>query len=234
MDKILKITSRDKAKKGSIPVHYGAEPEQIANTDELITQVIPVRTVDAVKLKADLIPLVGTDADLTANGGSNSIIMTDTSANIRRVAQIISQLDKRDSTDNDIIVQQLKYADAAATAKLILDIFKPPTQPARSSKIIPSHFSVEAVVLGVDEEAQAVVSVAQAVDSVVVGVAEAQLPPMPAVPRATPVRSPHPPTHAPTPSSSPVPKTPWRSSVQKSSPRLTPTPRPIKPSSPIT
>ncbi len=125
MGRILKITSREKAKKGSIPVRFGADPEGVPLTDDLVTQVIPVKSLDAIKLKTDLQPLVGTDADLSANASSNSIIITDTSANIRRVVQIVYNLDKRESTENDIIVQQLKYADATATAKLITDIFKP-------------------------------------------------------------------------------------------------------------
>jgi general secretion pathway protein D len=133
MGRILKIVTVDKAKRGSIPVHFGADPSQIEETDQLITQVIPVTTMDATKLKTDLQPLIGTDADLTANGGSNTIIITDTSANIRRVVEIIASMDKRDSTENGIRVRQLKYADATATAKLITDIFKPEQQQQQNN-----------------------------------------------------------------------------------------------------
>jgi general secretion pathway protein D len=131
--RVLKILSRSTAKTESIPVHFGANPDDIAQTDDLITQVIPVRSVDAVKLKTDLQPLVGTDADLTANAGSNSIIMTDTSANIHRLAEIISNLDKHDAAESSIRVKQLKYADATAAAKLITDIFAPADQTQNSN-----------------------------------------------------------------------------------------------------
>ncbi len=124
MDRVLKIVSRDKAKKSNIPVHFGSDPTSIANTDELITQVVPLRSVDAVKLKQDILPLVGTDADLASNAASNALIITDTSANIRRVVEIVANLDKRDATENTIKVRQLKYADATATAKLVTDIFQ--------------------------------------------------------------------------------------------------------------
>ncbi|HSV15640.1 MAG TPA: type II secretion system secretin GspD, partial [Tepidisphaeraceae bacterium] len=91
-------------------------------------QVIPVRSVDAVKLKTDLQPLIGTEADIASNGGSNTIIITDTSANIHRVVEIVAAMDKRDSLENTIRVKQMKYADATAAAKLITDIFKTETQ----------------------------------------------------------------------------------------------------------
>ena len=78
----------------TFPCGLGTIRQKIENTDELITQIIPVRSVDAVKLKTDIQPLVDTNADLTANAASNSLMITDTSANIRRVVEIVSSLDK--------------------------------------------------------------------------------------------------------------------------------------------
>ena len=124
--KVLKITSREKAKKGSIPVFVGVDPNAIPLTDDLRTQVIPLKSVDAIKLKVDLQPLVGTDADLTCNAASNSLMITDTAANIHRVVEIVASLDKTQAMENDIIVQRLNFADATSTAKLIMDIFQPP------------------------------------------------------------------------------------------------------------
>ncbi len=122
-NRILKISARDKVKKSDIPVHFGADPNQIDANDDIVTQVIPVRSVDAVKLKNDLQSLVSAEADLTSNAGSNTVIMTDTQANIRRIVEIIYNMDKRDATQNTIHVKQLQYADATAAAKLINDLF---------------------------------------------------------------------------------------------------------------
>ncbi len=133
MGRTLKVTTLALAKKGDIPVRFGADPNLIPETDDLITQIVPVRSVDAVKLKTDLQPLVGSDADLASNGGSNSIIITDTSANVRRVVTIIASLDKKDALESGIRVRQLKYADATAAAKLITDIFKSPDQQAQGN-----------------------------------------------------------------------------------------------------
>jgi general secretion pathway protein D len=129
--RVLKIMSLDDAKKsGLIPVHFSADPETIAKTDELITQVIPVASVDAVKLKTDLAPLFSSAADVVANQGSNSIVITDSSANIRRVVEIIKSLDTQRTTVSDVRVFQLKYASASAAATLINNIFKPTTNPS--------------------------------------------------------------------------------------------------------
>ena len=121
--KILKVASR-LSQVTSTPVFVGDNPDEIPLTDDLRTQVIPLKAVDAVKLKTDLAPLVATDVDLTANAASNSLMLTDTAVHIHRIVEITSNLDKTQATENDIIVQQLKFADATATAKLIMDIFQ--------------------------------------------------------------------------------------------------------------
>ncbi|MDB5332402.1 MAG: gspD 1, partial [Phycisphaerales bacterium] len=122
--RVLRIVQVDVAKHMNLPVRYGNKPEDIAETDEMITQVIPVSSVDAAKLKQDLTPLISATADFAANQGSNSLIMTDTSANIRRVVMIVSILDKRESSQTDMRVIQLRNASASSAAKLVTTIFK--------------------------------------------------------------------------------------------------------------
>ncbi len=123
--RILRVTARDKAKKGNVPVHFGSDPNDIPESEELITQVIPIQNVSAVKLRDDLKPLIS-DADVAANDGSNSLIITDTSSAVRRIVQIISKLDEHESQTAEIRIIQLNHANAAATAKLIDTFFKAP------------------------------------------------------------------------------------------------------------
>jgi general secretion pathway protein D len=136
----LKVMTIANASKTGIPVHFGEDPALIPATDTLVTQVIPLKTLDAIKLRQDLQPLISSSTDLTANAASNSLMMTDTEANIRRVVEIVYNLDKRDQTENGIIVRQLKYADATATAKLITDIFKPSDQSQQAGQNNPFAF----------------------------------------------------------------------------------------------
>lgn len=121
--RILKIVSREKGKK-SAPVNFGSDPSKIPDTDEMITQVIPVGSVDAAKLKADLSPMLSPEADVTSNAGSNTIIVTDSASSIRRMVEIIAVLDQHRTAVNDIRIFPLKYASASSAAKLITDIFK--------------------------------------------------------------------------------------------------------------
>jgi biotin carboxyl carrier protein len=84
----------DSAQKKNAPVHVGNDPEKIENTDTIITQIIPLKNLDAVRLCNDLRPLLSADADVTANATSNCIVITDTSAKVRRIVEIAANLDK--------------------------------------------------------------------------------------------------------------------------------------------
>ncbi len=120
----LRIMNRDKAKKSNIPVHFGADPRQIRDSDDLITQIIPLGQVDAVRLRQDLTNLFSPDADVAANAGSNTLIITDSSANIKRIVEIIAAINQHSSSSMDIKVFQLEYASATNAARLINEVFR--------------------------------------------------------------------------------------------------------------
>ncbi len=129
----LQIVALGQAEKANIPVHYGCDPARIADTDQMITQVIPVESVDATRLSANLTPLLSSSAIVTANTGSNTIIITDTSANIRRIVKIIADVDRHRAAATHMRIYHLKYADAADTATLLNAVFNPATSTNQPS-----------------------------------------------------------------------------------------------------
>lgn len=124
MGNTLKIVPLADAKKRGIPVRTGNNPEDIEPTDMVVTQIIPVRYLNVTQLKQDIAPLLPAYAELAANTSSNSLILTDTQANVRRVVEIIRALDTAVSAVSEIRVFQLQYANASNTAKLINEMFK--------------------------------------------------------------------------------------------------------------
>src|SRR4051812_537566 len=121
--RIIKIVAVADAMHSSIPVRNITSPDQIDPTDELITAVIPLRQADAMQLKQDLSPLVNPSADFTANQSSNALLITDTQANIRRVVEIVSSLDKNLVDSAEYRPFRLQYASATAAATLINQLF---------------------------------------------------------------------------------------------------------------
>jgi len=121
--RILKIVNRKDAQKQDLPVKSGSDPEQIPRKDGMVTQILPVRYVEAAKLVENLRPLLSTDATINANEASNSILLADTQTNIHRIAEIIHALDTSVSSISTIHVFQLQYADSKSLASVITQLF---------------------------------------------------------------------------------------------------------------
>jgi len=135
--RILKLVKLEEAKKRNIPVRTGNDPARIEPSDEVFTQVIPIRFIDAIQLKKDFAPLVPSYADLTANASSNTLILTDTGANIRRIVEIIKAMDTQSTVVAEVKVFQLKYANASSAARLINEIFKEEERPQQQQQGLP-------------------------------------------------------------------------------------------------
>lgn len=123
----ISIMPRDEAKIAGIPVVSGADPEKIPITDKIVTQIMPVRFVEAAQLLKDLQPLVSIQTTMTANEAGNTIVMTDTQANIHKVAEIIHDIDMGAEEFNELRVFPLKNADPTTTADLLTQLFSEDT-----------------------------------------------------------------------------------------------------------
>jgi general secretion pathway protein D len=133
----LKLVSLSEAPTLNIPVTTGNDPDKIPEGDEVVTHIVPVRYADALRLREDLSPLVSDYAVLASNEASNSLIITDTTSNIKRLVKIIRSLDTQMSSVADVRVFLLKYADADRTADLINQVFEQRTTSAENQNQNP-------------------------------------------------------------------------------------------------
>jgi type II secretory pathway component GspD/PulD (secretin) len=122
-ERVLSIVSKDGVQKRDLPVISGSDPKSIPKTEETVTQIIPVRFINATSLIKDLQPLLPSQTTMTANEGGNALVITDTRVNIRRMAEIVKALDTAISATSTIRVFPLKYADAKALATVITALF---------------------------------------------------------------------------------------------------------------
>lgn len=123
----LTIVKRADAKTMDIPVMTGSSPASIPKTGMIVTQIIPVKHADATELLDNLQPLLGPDAVANANKSSNAIVLTDTQANVHRMAEIIQALDTSISSISEVRVFPLTYSKATDTASLINSLFQVPS-----------------------------------------------------------------------------------------------------------
>ena len=110
---IIKIVPEVNAKQGPLPVVRG----QSGNGDELITKVITLDHVPAAQLVPILRPLVPQQGHLAAYNPTNTLIVTDHAANIRRLVLIIRNIDRPESDELEII--PLKHASASELVRIL-------------------------------------------------------------------------------------------------------------------
>lgn len=114
---VVKIVPDVNAKQDAIDTLNGASGDQ---GDELITQIIEVKHVDANQLVPILRPLVPQRGHLAAVPSSNVIIIADTAANIARLTSIIRRIDTVSGDEIEVI--PLQHASATEVARVITQL----------------------------------------------------------------------------------------------------------------
>lgn len=115
---VVRILPRKDARTSAVPV---TNYEDLGD-DSYITQVVQLYNVSAAKVLPVLRPLAPQHAHLAAYAPSNAIIISDTIANIARLKDVISRIDRAGVAETDII--ELKHAQAAGMVKLLESLQK--------------------------------------------------------------------------------------------------------------
>ena len=91
-------------------------PNRVSSTsDEVVTQIIAVKSVSAAQLVPTLRVLMPQNANIGVVTGSNMLIITDRANNVSRIMRIIERIDREGSADVSVI--PLENASAADTVK---------------------------------------------------------------------------------------------------------------------
>ncbi len=133
---VIKIVPDVNAKQGPVPTAGAARTH--AAGDQLITRVIQINHVPAAQLVPILRPLIPQQGQLAAYQPSNVLLISDRAANVNRLVEIISRIDRPDQSDIEII--PLKYAPASEVARTLSTLQK---QDAKGS-LMPGQPSITA------------------------------------------------------------------------------------------
>jgi type II secretory pathway component GspD/PulD (secretin) len=134
----LTILDKNDAKTRNIPVKTSNDPDSIPNNAEIVTQIIPIRFVEARQLATDLSSFVSPQATIVANEAGNSIVVTDTQSNIRHLTEIIKAIDSSAEGETEIRVFHLTHASPADVANELSQIF--PSNSGTGNNQTPIRF----------------------------------------------------------------------------------------------
>ncbi len=104
------------------------------SSDEVITQIVPVKHVSVTELLPVLRPLMPQGAQLIANGSSNSLVISDRASNVSRIMDIIRRIDTVSEAEVEVI--PLSHANATEVARTLTSLAgNDAAQPNGSAKV---------------------------------------------------------------------------------------------------
>ncbi len=126
-----KIIKASDAQQSPGPIREGGA---IPSTDNYVTQIIQLENVSVSDVRQIIDNLVSPDAKVMAYAPSNTLILTDTGHNIRRIYQLITQLDVA-APRSRMEIYQVTFADAAEMKSLIETLYgTAETEPEQASR----------------------------------------------------------------------------------------------------
>lgn len=116
---VIKVVRSREAKEHPITVRTAADLAKVGYTDRIITQIIPLKYAAAQKIASMLSPLKSKEAPPPIiSVETNTLVLTDFASNIRRMYEIIQQLDQ-EPVPYQTRVNRLKHSSATEVKKRV-------------------------------------------------------------------------------------------------------------------
>lgn len=145
---VVKIVPDVNAKQDAIDTLNGARHDQ---GDQMITQIIEVKHVNASQLVPILRPLVPQRGQLAAVPSSNVIIVADTAANIARLTKIIHRIDTVSGDQIELI--PLQHASATEVVRVLTQLSATnPKEPGGRPKLVADERTNSILISGSKNE----------------------------------------------------------------------------------
>jgi len=119
---LYKIVRIEGARERAVPTVVGQTPDPTRITDEIVTQIVPLRYSSVADLSTLLRPLISARGTLIAHRETNVLIITDAASNIRRLLDIIRLVDVQVAQE-ELQIIPIKFADAADLANILNQLF---------------------------------------------------------------------------------------------------------------
>jgi general secretion pathway protein D len=119
---LYRIIPREGAPHSSVRIVVGRDMNTPRATDEILTQIVPLKYISAADAVNLLRPFVAQQGAVTSHRETNLLIITDTAANIRRLLDILKLADVQVALD-ELQVIPIKNADAQELSLLLNQMF---------------------------------------------------------------------------------------------------------------
>jgi general secretion pathway protein D len=118
--KVIKIMPVRTAVKGNLKTFLGSSWTMM--TDEIITQIVPLKYIDAKEIQSTLSRIVSSNS-MIAYQPTNTLIISDSGYKVRRVLDILELLDVQ-GQQAQVAIVPIRFAEAKSITEKVSEIFK--------------------------------------------------------------------------------------------------------------
>lgn len=140
--------------------------------EQVVTRAIAVEHVQANEMVPVLRPLVPQDGHLAAYAGSNTLIVSDTAANVDRIEAIVDRVDRDTSGGFDVI--HLEHASAGEVARMVQEL-EEEERAGRRLRVVPDERANAVMVSGDEHRRLTARALISQLDSEMAGAGTAQV-----------------------------------------------------------
>ena len=133
--KVIKVMKIRNAVKGNLKTYFGSS--WAPRTDAVITQIIPLKYIDAKQVQATLSRIVSPNSMISYEP-TNTLILSESGYKIRRVLEILELLDVQTQQPKLLIVP-VRHSDPKSIADKVNEILRTGSGGARKSSSSPYH-----------------------------------------------------------------------------------------------
>lgn len=127
--KVIKIMPVRTAVKGNLKTFLGSSWTPM--TDEIITQIVPLKYIDAKEIQSTLSRIVSSNS-MIAYPPTNTLIISDSGYKVRRVLDILELLDVQ-GQQAQVAIVPIRFAEAKSISEKVTEIFKTTSEAKKGS-----------------------------------------------------------------------------------------------------
>lgn len=137
-DKFLKVVQTANARTSGKEINIDMPEEPFPETDLLVSQVVTLKHIEFSEAKPILEQLKQSYGIIQELERTNSLLITDTAQNIKRMLQMLDYIDQPISIKEDIFVREIKYSKASEIASKLNELIEDSQSDSDSNNRITS------------------------------------------------------------------------------------------------
>ncbi len=123
-EKFLKVVQVPSVRNAGMPLQTSLPDEELEETDKLISQVVDLQYIEISEAKPILEQVKNNYGKILTLDRTNSLLITDTSQNLKRMLEILDYIDRPAPVREDIFVREIQYAEAGEIASKLNELIQ--------------------------------------------------------------------------------------------------------------